>query len=71
MNIPVDNIMKTISTAFELVIDILYKIILFPFRLWFSLPSWVHIMMFIVICIILYKLFMFFRKNKDTIDAYV
>lgn len=71
MNAPVNEIMESIRNIFGIVKDIAYKVVLFPFKLWFSLPWYVNVILFVIIFIIVFSLAKFFYKNKDVFDVYV
>ena len=69
--IPVNDIMNSIKDIFNNVVDWIFKAILFPFKLWFGLPWWVHTIFLIVIFIIVFLLWNFFLKNKNEFEVYV
>ena len=52
VNIPAVDIMGSVKAAFVFVKDIIYRIILYPFKLWFKLPWWVNGIVLILIAFI-------------------
>jgi len=63
--------MQSIKNVFNLVVDTMFKIILFPFKLWFSLPWYVHAVFLIVLFVVIFTIWMYFNKRKDLFKVYV
>ena len=62
---PLDGILEPIFKAFDVMRDLFFKLISYPFEWWNKLPGWVHTSTFIFLFIVACFILIYIIKTKD------